>query len=302
VLRLSHFAFALVALWASGVKAQLPPLAEVSAQYLPPSQVPDNGQLRAQISSYDGAFSVPVALSKRTFLVPGAQYHVDSISYHEAPADFIRLDALHSLELPVMLVHVLAQRWALALRLAPGAAGDFDTYDSGALRFGGLLMASWTPNEHLTLGGGALASYAFGELLPLPMLYVDWKPRTWLKLEASLPFNASALFVVAERFELGALADVSGNEYAIRKPNLREHVDHLAYSLVSAGAIARARVFSSLWFQAFVGHTLFRRYDLKDARGEPVPDGSVELPNALIFRAGFVFRIPTPDSDDRHER
>lgn len=274
----------------------------MSAHYLPPSEVPDNGQLRAQISSYDGAFNVPVALSKRTFLIPGAQYHLDSISYHAAPADFIRLDALHSLDLPVMLVHVLAQRWALALRLAPGAAGDFDTWDSGALRFSGLLMASWTPNQHLTLGGGALASYGFGEFLPLPMLYVDWKPRTWLKLEASLPFNASALFLIAERFEFGALADVSGNEYAIRKPSLREHVDHLAYSLIVAGAVARARVFSSFWFQAFVGHTLFRRYDLKDAGGEPVPDGSVELPNQLTFRAGFVFRIPMPDdSDERRE-
>jgi len=44
--------------WGLPAQAQLPPLAEVSGQYLPGSRVPDGGGLRSQVSSYDAAVNV----------------------------------------------------------------------------------------------------------------------------------------------------------------------------------------------------------------------------------------------------
>ena len=302
--------------------AQLPPLAEGMTQYVPSSPVPGAGGLTAQISSYDVTLNVPTQLAEKTFLIAGLQYHVDSVSYAHEPPGFTPLNALHGLDLTLLLAQRLNDRWSLAFRAWPGLAGDLQPVDSGAIHIGALAMATWSPHPRFTLGGGALASYAFGQLLPLPLVYVDWQPRPLFRFEASLPFFASALFRFANRFELGALADVGGNEYAVRKAAIRKSypcaagtddprtpldesradpsscTDHLAYSVVSAGAVARVRLVSSLWLGTFFGHTLFRRYDLKNADGNRVPGGDVTLPNELVFRLGLTFRIPLPPAPE----
>jgi len=299
-------------------RAQLPPLAEGMTQYAPSSRVPGADGLTAQISSYDVTLNVPTKLAEKTFLIAGLQYHVDSVSYAHEPPGFTPLNALHGLDLTLLLAQRLNDLWSLAFRAWPGIAGDLRPVDAGAFHVGALAMLTWSPHPRFTLGGGALASYAFGQLLPLPMVYVDWQPRPIFRLEASLPFFASALFRFANRFEVGALADVGGNEYAVRKAEIRKShpcaagaddpntpvdegradkascTDHLAYSIVSAGAVARVRLVSSLWLGTFFGRTLFRRYDLKNAQGNSVPGGDVTLPNELIFRLGLTFRIPMP--------
>jgi hypothetical protein len=299
--------------------AQLPPLVELTAQYVPESEVPGAGGLHAQVSSYDAAFNVPLVLGKRTFLIPGGQYHAESVSFSQTPEGFKPLRALHSIDVPVLLAHQLSDEWSLAFRVWPGIAGDFHGFDSSMLRVGALAMGSWTPSEKLTLGGGALASYGFGELLPLPVVYVDWKPEPWFRAEASLPFFASALFRIGDRFEVGALGDVNGNEYAIQDSAIRDSypcaasetddpatpvdetqkdssncTDHLAYSSVTAGGVARVRVVSTVWVTTFLARTLFRRSEFKNPDGETIAGGRADLPNEIVFRAGLVFRIPMP--------
>jgi Domain of unknown function (DUF6268) len=257
------------ALWPRVATAQLPALAEVTTQYLPGSRVPDSGGLQAQVTSYDAALNLPLALGESTFLVAGALYHVDSISYAQAPLGFTELNALHAIDFPILLVQLLSPQWSLSMRVWPGAASDAGELDRDALRVGALAMLSWSPHSRLTLGGGPLASYAFGQLLPLPLIYVDWKPKPWFRIEASVPAFASALFTPGDRWELGVEADVNGNEYAIREPEIRDQypcraraaddpqtlhdetradarscLDHLAYSVVAAGVVARFRIVS----------------------------------------------------------
>jgi hypothetical protein len=305
--------------WTRTGRAQMPPLAEISSQYVPESEVPDSNGVRAQISSYDASLNVPIPLGARTFLIPGAQYHADSVSYSNVSPGFVELSVLHSLDFPVVLAHMLSERWSLAFRVWPGIAGDFHEFDSSVFRLGGLAMANWRPSEHLMLGAGALASYGFGELLPLPLIYADWRPASSFRVEASLPFFATAIARVGDRLEVGLQADVNGNEYAIRQTEIRDRypcagnesddpstsadetrsdpdncIDHLAYSVIAAGGTARVRIVSTLWLTTFFGRTAFRRYELKNPDGGGVSGGKVHLPNEFVFRAGLVFRIPMP--------
>jgi hypothetical protein len=302
--------------------AQLPPLAEAATQYVPASHVSEGGGLRAQISSYDAQINVPTVLGKNTFFISGLQYHVDSVSYSREPPGFTPLNALHGIDVTLLLAQRVSDKLTLSFRAWPGVAGDLEALDSGLLHVGALAMLTWSPQKTFTLGGGALASYAFGQALPLPMLYLDWTPRQSFRVEASLPFFASAIFRHAGRLELGALADVAGNEYAIRKREIRERypcvagsddpntagdearaapercADHLAYSVISAGAVARVRLFSSLWLGTFFGRTLFRRYDVKNADGVSVPGGQAEIDNQWLLRLSLTFRVPLPDSPE----
>jgi len=313
-----------LALFCSAVaQAQLPALAEATSQYLPSSPVPESEGLKAQVTSYDAAVNVPLTLGESTFLIPGVAYHVDSVSYSAPPPGFTPLNALHAVDVPILLVQRLSEKWSLALRVWPGAASDFGRFDSDALRLGGLALLTWSPHGRLTIGGGPMASYAFGQLLPLPLAYIDWKPEPWFRVEASLPAFASVLFAPSKRWELGFYADVNGNEYSVRKRDIRSTypcraaaaddpmttlnearadvdscLDHLAYSVLAAGAVARFRLVSSLWLGGFFGRTLFRRYDLKNGEGGTVPGGQVDLPNELVLRVSLVLRVPLPEEPE----
>ena len=153
------------------------------------------------------------------------------------------------------------------------------------------------------------------KLLPLPAIYLSWKPVNGLELETFLPAFLSLKYTFHDRVEVGLRADVTGNSYAVSDPRIAEAwpcrdarsatslgparaarasscFDHLAYSVVSAGGTVGVRLFSSVWATGFVGHTLYRRFEPLSAGNEAVMGGAEELPNALSVRAALVWRIP----------
>ena len=224
--RRHRYAFATAAaIWtccaAQPAIAQLPDLVELSAQYMPGVPVEDPRPARAQVASYDASFNVPIALGQRTFLIPGLVYHAEAISFSQVPAEFIELREFHSLETSFLFVQLLPEGWSISLRLAPGVAGDFAAFDSGMLRLSTVAMATKALSERFVLGGGAIASYAFGTLLPLPMVYLDWTPTRYFLLETSIPAFLNAKFTVWDRVEIGARAEVAGNAYAVRDSRIR---------------------------------------------------------------------------------
>src|SRR5262249_29254528 len=154
---------------------QLPDLVEVSGQYRPGAAVDDPRPTRAQVSSYEASINVPIPLGPKTFLIPGVSYHVDSVSFDDAPPGFVDLRAFHSIEIPVMLLQLLPDDWSLTLRVAPGVAGDMQALDTRMLRASALVLATRSFSPRLVAGAGGLASYTFGTFLPLPAAYVDWK-------------------------------------------------------------------------------------------------------------------------------
>jgi len=306
-----------VCAWSAQAGAQVPDLVEISAQYMPNVPVVDPRPLEAQVSSYDGALNVPIPLGERTFLIPGVGYHVDAASFAETPPNFIQLRAFHSIDFPLLFVQLLPHDWSLSLRFAPGLAGDFEAVDSDLLRFNALALATHGFSDDFVLGGGALASYGFGTLLPLPALYLEWKPTTALSVEMFLPAFLQAKLSLWDRLELGYRVEVAGNAYAVRDERIAEAwpcvaeavdsplpsqddarampsecLDHVAYSVIAAGPTLNVRLFASVWWTNFAGHSIYRRFDMMNADDEPVSGGGQELPNAWLVRSGLTWRIP----------
>ena len=123
--------------------------------------------------------------------------------------------------------------------------------------------------------------------------------------------------LIQDRVEIGARAEVAGNAYAVRDSRIRsawpcaagiddqvanepveipaepaECFDHMAYSVASAGAVVGVRLFSSVWLNAFVGHSFYRRFEQMNEFDERITGGVQDLPNTLLIRAGLTFRIP----------
>jgi hypothetical protein len=300
---------------AAPAHAQLPDLVDVQAQYLPGVALSDPRPARVQVSSYEGTLNVPIVLGEHTFLIPGVSYHSEAVSYARTPAGFTELRAFHSMELAVLFVQLLPNDWSLSARVAPGIAADSLALDSNQLRVSALALATRTFSDRLVLGGGALASYSFGTLLPLPAAYVEWKPVDALCITSFLPAFIDVRYTLWDRLELGLRADVAGNAYAVRDERIRnawpcaaqpgvgsdpaaqpadpaECFDHVAYSVGLVGLVAGVRLFGSVWWTAMAGHSVFRRFDQRNAEDERVTDGLQSMPNAPFVRTGLTWRIP----------
>lgn len=303
----------------TAASAQLPDLVDVSVQYMPNVALQDPKPTTTQLSSYDATLNVPIPLGETTFLIPGANYHVEAVSFDNEASNFVEPPrAFHSLELPVMLVQLLPDNWSLSMRVAPGLAADRLALSSDLARVSALLMATKAFGDQLVVGGGGLLSYSFGTLLPLPAIYIEYKPVHQVRIEGFLPAFVHVLYSVGQRFELGVRADVNGNSYGIRDAVIAESypcradagsidrqarpavptecIDHVAYSLVQAGLVANMRLFSDIWLGTFVGHSLYRRFDTLNAEDRRVQTagGGETLPNTWFFRAGLTWRLPVP--------
>ncbi|WP_437965641.1 DUF6268 family outer membrane beta-barrel protein [Sorangium sp. So ce260] len=297
--------------------AQFPDLVDLSAQYMPGVALEDPRPARAQVTSYELNVNVPIPLGEKTFLIPGATYHVEAVSYAGALPGFDQLRAFHSVDVPVLFVQLLPRDWSLSLRVAPGLAGDFEGFDGGLARVSALGMLTNVLSERLVLGGGALASYSFGTFLPLPAAYVDWTPTPYFRLEAFVPGFATAKLLFSDRVEIGLRADLAGNAYAVRDARVAgawpcaaqpaddpateqderaarpdQCVDHIAYSVATAGVTVGVRAFGTVWLTAQAGHSLFRRFEPMNADDDGIPGGGQSIPDVLFFRAGATWRIP----------
>lgn len=301
----------------SQARAQTLELLSLSSQYLEHKEQgpPNTGEV--QVTSYDARLAVPIPLNERQFLVPGLGYHMDSISFDGTGPDFIDLRSFQSIELSLMFIQVLPKNWALMVRLAPGIAGDMQDLDSGMLRFNAMALATHKFSDTFTLGFGAITSYGFGQLLPLPAVSVIWKPTPNLMVEAFVPAFARVRYTIADRVQLGVGALVNGNSYALRDDRIRGRwpcsaqatddpatpqdealasaslcPDNIAYSVVSAGPQVGVRLFSTVWLTLAFERTLFRRYELRNSDGDDLLEDDGRLPDGFLGRASLVWRAP----------
>ena len=216
----------------------------------------------------------------------------------------------------MLFVRLLPNDWSLSLRVAPGVAGDFQGFDAGLLRVSALALGTHAFSDQFVLGGGAIATYGFGSFLPLPAVYLEWKPFPRFQLETFLPAFLSAKYTLGDRVELGLRIDVAGNSYAIRNGRIAnvwpcaagidnpttpanearaepaQCFDHVAYSVAVAGAVVGVRLFESVWWTASAGHSFFRRFEQLNEDDDRIPGGVQDLPNVFFFRSGFTWRIP----------
>ncbi len=298
----------------------------MSAQYAPGVALEDPRPLEAQVASYDASLNAPIPLAEQTFLVVGSAYHVESVSFANAPPGFVPLRAFHSVELSALLVQLLPRDWALSVRVAPGMGGDFAAVDEEMVRLSAVALATHAFTDDFVLGGGGLVSYSFGSFLPLPALYVDWQawsvgpadaPIATFRIEAFVPAFASLKHTLFDRVELGMRVEVFGNEYAVRDERIAdawpcvasaadvagtaaneavaqpaECLDHVAYSTGIVGAVAGVRLFETVWLSALAGGSVFRRFEMLNADDEGITGGAQMVPNTFLFRGGLTWRLP----------
>ncbi|MCB9654618.1 MAG: hypothetical protein H6729_10870 [Deltaproteobacteria bacterium] len=312
------------------VRAQPLDLMNLRSEYLPPTVLqgdrpggaaPWSNADDVQVSTYVASLKVPLSLGDGTVLAPGFGYRLDKLSFsHESPNE--RELNLYAFEVSVTLIHLISPDWMLLFQAAPSLAGDLHRVESRALRMQGLGLVSYQLSDGLVLGGGAAAMFEFGSLLPLPVLYAHWEPIDGIAVDVFFPLEVEAKLSLGDRFEVGVRADVDGYAYAMSDPAIRsaapcsadvddpttpedeaqagrdDCIDHVAYSVATAGASFGARIVDTLWLDLYVGHTFYRRLEQMNADNERVAGGLQTLPDAFFGRVGLTWRLPDDSGED----
>ena len=301
----------------STATAQVPSLVDLSAQYTPPGRANDPQTTEAQLSSFQLTLNVPVPLSPKRFLILGGSYHVDTVEYSQMPTGVEEDRTFHAAELAALVVQVLPERWILLARASGGIAGGFETVDRRMIRYNALVLAAKSVSDQLSVGGGVLVTGGYKRFLPLPAIQVNWRPSEEVLVEAFLPAFVNARYTVGNRFELGARVELTGATYAIRDARDRNRwpctaqptddpgtpddetmprssacLDHVSYTVGSAGVLAGIRLTSTVWLTAFTGVSFYRRFERLNADNGSIDGGKQSLPASGFFRASVTWRIP----------
>jgi len=227
--------------------------------------------------------AVRIPVGSRTFLTPGVSYQGHFLHYSgAAPPE--TADALHTLEIPLMVFHVLDQDWSLLGRLAPGLSGDFVGLDRH-FRLSALGLAVYRFSPRLAVGFGAVLSYGAGRWLPLPVVRVDWEIMDGLHLEALVPASVKTSYRFGNRWEVGALVQFEGARWAVDSEAEARTIDYFAFDV---GGQLGMRIAGTTWINLFAGWNAWRRYDIE---GGPRA-GDYDPEPGVVIRGGLEIRLP----------
>lgn len=278
--------------------AQMPSLVELSAQYVPPSDLARTTPSHVEILSYQVALHVPIRLSSATFLIPGFAYRVDDTAYAEGGARAHLV--LHAPELSLMAVRLLSREWSVMARGAASFAGSYDSVDARALQYNATALVTRSWGRALSLGAGALVQRGFDQLDVYPAISLRWQPRDDVFVDVFVPAFASVRYVARDRVEIGARFELAGQNYAVPTESCAARggamatscIDHVRYTVASAGLIAGVRLTSTIWLSAFAGVGVYRKTDEQNRSGDTVMDGSETLSPSAFVRTNLAWRIP----------
>ena len=281
----------LVFLVPRGVDGQMRALASLESEFVPKTGIdtttPETEGFEISFSTTRIRAGVPIRVgSGGSVFIPGLKYAVILADTAQDPGTGSP-DSFHEIGLSLSFVQRLKASWGLLLNYTPTLATNFKDIDSDHLRFSGTAMATYQYSDTFGIGFGAVATYTFGSLLPLPALSVDWIPRQNLSVKIFVPESAKAVYRFNDRVEVGLVAVLQGNQYTVSNSDTPE-LDRVTYTVAHGGAIAGLRFARGFWISGYVGHTVFRKFELEDDKGMEL--AKTDVLNAPIFKLSLEYR------------
>lgn len=199
------------------------------------------------------------------------------------------VESFHEIGPKLTLVQRFGESWSLVGQLAPQLATNFKDIDSDHLRFTGLLLVGYRFGPRFSLAAGVLASYFFGDLVPLPGLKVDWRISDSLRLDAFLPAKFRLGWRLAPIIEIGVRGRLVGNRFITESRRIPT-VEQLVYTEASVAGFVDINLYKPLWLSVWGGATVFREFELRLDSGDAI--GDRELSNAPVMGLSLLLRNP----------
>ncbi len=277
--------------WAAPARAQAS-LLKATFEHIPARNLkePPAGleETKFRFSTMSFVGQLPVVLGGReSVVIPGFRYRLTLPEEAAGPSSAAPSD-FHDIMLTLTMAQQLSSSWFLSANVGAGVATNFSDFDSDHLRVNGAVLARLEVEPEFAVGFGLVFNYAFGDLLPLPALFVDWRPSPMFRVDVFVPRHALLALTFAESIEVGLRAQLDGNRFVIRESESAV-VDNVKYSIMDAGLIAGARIAGPVWLTAYAGTTFRHRFEVFDIRNTKVID--LDMKPGLVARLGVDLRI-----------
>lgn len=278
---------------------QGPPIVSASFDFLPYSNI-DNPRagtfeeaLEIRVANPRFAINISVRLSNgRTTIVNGVAFSALTFSYRGPviPGNVNRPDELYGLSYRLTVRSRIGDSWAVTLLAQPGIASNFENVSGDHLRFQGGVVFTKIINLQTQLGFGAMVQNQFGQILPLPVLNINWRGTT-ARVDAQLPKQAAVLLTPGELVEIGVAAHVEGNKYRLGLESAPIDDPVIKYSNITAGPALNIRLTPRALLRVTGGVSLARRFEVTDQND--VELRKIDLKPGGFVRAGVELR-PAP--------
>ncbi len=203
-------------------------------------------------------------LSPKTELMHTLDYTLYQFSYNnwrQNEDQALRPEQLHALNYQLSIRQKIGASWQVLLDLKPGIASSFqkerttsDYIFQGALQ----LRKYFREDKSNWIGAGATYNTLLGEYTWLPTLSIFWQnaSRQW-SLDVSFPFNGEFTYAPVEKFKLGLIGRVTGNQFSFTSPV----ADNFRLNATHGGALLSYNLFERFWLQAEAGLIVNRTYE-----------------------------------------
>jgi len=243
--------------------------------------------LEIQASSiYLGAAFPFILKEGKIIIMNQLNYKRTDLSYRNMPDPDDEIEQLHSVDYTLFMIDSLSQKWKMVAVLTPGIAYDGksdlskDDFTIGAV-FGYIR----TINESFDLGFGLAYMPDFGEPLPMPFVYVDWKINSKLNVNGILPSDLTLMYKFNPKIDLGLSLMIDGNRYHGNPDKFDVDNPFLQYS---EGTISpRANIHLSKWVHLNIegGYAFYRNFAFFDDDDEVQ---SLDLKRTGYLRAMMI--------------
>lgn len=172
-------------------------------------------ELEIQTSSWSVGAAFPLAFAKGKVLVLNyINYKRTDFSYRNFPPAGTEIEQAKSIEYTFFMIDSLSQKWKLVAVVTPGLASDFKAdLSNDDFTFAAVFGFIRRMGRNFQLGFGLAYTPDFGEPLPLPFLYIDWKISSNLNANGIIPTNISLVYKLNPSIDLGVSLKVDGNRY-----------------------------------------------------------------------------------------
>lgn len=220
---------------------------------------PNGGNASFQL--FRAQVSVPIALTERTYFIPGVRYTLLDVN---ASRDDSRqtIRALHALLLKAALWHSFSERWAVFAAVGGGLASDFSSgVSSRDWVVSAQLIGMWTVVPGFTLGAGVGYDRRTGNVSPLPLLAVDWRPNDVFMIRGIVPELLAVRYRAVPWLTVALEGALEGERYHLGAKKFRADDAEVAYRVAKAGLSATVHWTSWLNTRVYGGATFWRRFE-----------------------------------------
>ncbi len=277
--------------------AQNPQLAGVSYVSYPKSGLKDTDK-NSQITFHEfgGFVRVPYLFkNNKTIMINGISYaYVQSdISHTKVDLEGVNSEVFQVISYQTIIAQKLKNNLSFVFSLMPTIASDFEeaiTSDDFIMQ--GSIMLSKKKKECFSYGLGVANTMRLGNIFLLPIVQLNYKNHQH-SINALLPVKFDYIYTLdhKEKWMIGFRELANGGNINItasyNTSNVSE-IDKVNYSRINMGPVVYYNINKFMQFQAIVGMSVRRKYNLQDAESRTE---KIDLKNTPFFQVG-IFLIP----------